>query len=171
MKIFHLSIRRAMALFCSLALCAVLAAQAQPSQARGSQEDLGQRVIKTAVSMCNRYPETIQGGCWDFVNLAYYRAGFPPKARQQVFLSKMSGPYADPKLVKPGDWLYVANHSVIFVSWGPEGLASPLAYVLDHPGEMRSTPGTYRPRSAKEIWGIFRPKAEGALAAIPDEEQ
>jgi hypothetical protein len=154
-------VRSRVFLAAALALAVAAAATAQSSPTPGSP---AAQVIAAARDMASVTCEIVQGDCWDFVNAVYYRAGFPPSAREQVYLTKASGPYADPALLEPGDWVYLAaegtdwEHSVIFVRWlGPidEGLAE----VAEYAGSFRPEAGVIQGSSIPAIWGIFRARA------------
>jgi hypothetical protein len=103
----------------------------------------------------------IIGSCWDFVNEVYKRAGVS-SAKKTIFKSKLKGPYANLKLVKPGDWVYHINksynnveHSAIFVCW--KDLDKKLAITLSYAGMKRSVPASYGTYDLSNIFAIFRP--------------
>jgi hypothetical protein len=103
----------------------------------------------------------IIGSCWDFVNEVYKRAGVS-SAKKTIFKSKLKGPYANPKLVKPGDWVYHINksynnieHSAIFVCW--KDFDKKLAITLSYAGMKRSVPASYGTYDLSNIFAIFRP--------------
>ncbi len=130
----------------------------------------GERVIAAAKHITGMNAEQVNGDCWDFTNVVFYRAGFPPSAREQVFSSKKSGPYADRKLLQPGDWLYLTfsgdswEHSVIFISWinAQEGLA----LVAEYNGSFRLESGFLGERSISDIWTIIRAKEAGSWKSL-----
>jgi hypothetical protein len=106
--------------------------------------------------------EILPGACWDWINTAYNRAGFPAKKRQTVYKTRKKGPYADPALIQPGDWLYYVNHSYngiehsgIFVDWTDR--PSKLGLILSYPGEKRKEPGRYLPYDLSSVYSITRP--------------
>ena len=65
----------------------------------------GSRVLRTARDMATS-GEIIRGACWDYLNTAYLRAGYPYAKRKRVYVSRKGGPYAPLSMIKPGDWLY-----------------------------------------------------------------
>ena len=110
----------------------------------------------------NGYVDDIYG--WDWVNAVFNRAGFPEKRRARPFKSQKKGPYAEPRQLQPGDWMYYRNrsygnieHSGIFVGW--INAPQQVALVLSYPGMQRQEPGRYRPYELTGIWSIFRPTA------------
>ncbi len=119
----------------------------------------GRKVLVTGREMAIVRKEILPGSCWDWCHLVFNRAGFAMgKPREVVAKTTKKGPYCDPALIRPGDWLYYRNrsygngeHSGIFVGWinGP----GKVALVLSYPGEMRQEPGRYRPY---ELTGVFR---------------
>ena len=107
--------------------------------------------------------EIIRGACWDYIDTAYKRAGFPEAKRKVVFKSKKAGPYADASLIQPGDWLYHINHSYkniehsgIFVEW--EDRSAKQGRTLSYAGEKRREPGRYRVYDLRSVYQITRPR-------------
>lgn len=122
----------------------------------------GREILKTGRTMTLARREIIRGGCWDYANAVYNRAGYPAHLRRKVFKSRKSGPYADLRLIHPGDWLYYINrqygdteHSAIFVRWtdftAGEGL------MLSYGGERRNEPARYRVYDVSRTYMIIRP--------------
>ena len=71
----------------------------------------GRQVLQTGRQMALINGEIIRGGCWDYANTIYNRAGYK-KHRQTVFKGdKEYGPYADTSQIQHGDFLYYVNHS------------------------------------------------------------
>ncbi|MFM7671961.1 MAG: hypothetical protein ACKO6Q_05135 [Bacteroidota bacterium] len=104
----------------------------------------------------------ILGSCWDFVNEVFIRAGVK-SSKKVVFKTKKAGPYADSKLVQPGDWVYHINHSnnnidhsAIFICW--KDYASRQAVTLSYAGMNRSVPARYAVYDLRSIFAIFRPQ-------------
>jgi hypothetical protein len=123
------------------------------------------RVLVKAREMTLDRREVIQGGCWDYVNCVYDRAGFPEERRTTVYKRKKSGPYADPALIRPGDWLYFVNHaygniehSGLFVDW--TNRATRQALILSYAGEQRREPARYQAYDISHVYAIFRPRAQ-----------
>lgn len=105
----------------------------------------------------------ILGSCWDFVNEVFNRAGVSA-FKQTIFKSKKAGPYADARLVQPGDWIYHVNHnsngvdhSAIFVCW--KDYTKREAVTLSYAGRNRNVPGRYGVYNLRSIFAIFRPQS------------
>ena len=105
----------------------------------------------------------IPGGCWDYANEVYNRAGYPnqPRKRQTIFKSSKSGPYANISLIQPGDFLYYINHSygdiehsAIFVDWVDYN--NKQALMLSYGGENRYEPARYLPYDLSSVYRIIR---------------
>ena len=82
-----------------------------------------EKILDTSDSMISSQ-EIVIGGCWDYINEVYNRAGFTSKNRFTAYKSKFKGPYYNSDKILPGDWLYFVNHSykdiehsAIFVKW------------------------------------------------------
>lgn len=119
------------------------------------------RILDIGMNLALISKTIIIGSCWDFVNEVYKRAGVS-SAKKTIFKSKLKGPYANPKLVKPGDWVYHINksynnveHSAIFVCW--KDLDKKLAITLSYAGMKRSVPASYGTYDLSNIFAIFRP--------------
>jgi hypothetical protein len=122
----------------------------------------GARVLGSAVGMIDN-EKVVKGSCWDWVNAVYTDAGFPQDKRAQVFMSKEGGPYADPLLLVPGDWIMFKNltfgnigHSAIFVGWIDMERRS--AMTAEYAGMNRAIPGRYREYDITKCYGILRGK-------------
>jgi hypothetical protein len=122
----------------------------------------GELALMTAQNMVEE-GEIVRGSCWDYLDVAYTRAGFNRKNRQIVFKSNKKGPFASINIIKPGDWLYFINHSYrnnehsgMFVSWINKD--KKIANILSYPGERRKQPGRYRNYNLKSVYHIMRPK-------------
>ena len=128
----------------------------------------GRRVLETGREMTLDKREIVRGSCWDYSNAVYTRSGFPNdrKSRMVVFKgTKSKGPYADARLIKPGDWLYYVNHSyndvehsAIFVKW--IDFDSRSALMLSYGGERRNEPARYLTYDLSNVYQIVRPSAE-----------
>jgi len=121
----------------------------------------GQKVLDTGKAMIEK-GEILPGGCWDYINAVYNRAGFPEAKRKKVFRTRKGGPYADVDLIRPGDWVYFVNHSYgniehssIFVEWVNRG--SRQAKMLSYAGEKRREPARYLAYDLSNVYGIIRP--------------
>jgi hypothetical protein len=119
------------------------------------------RILDIGMNMALISRTIIIGSCWDFVNEVYKRAGVS-SSKKTIFTSKLKGPYANPNLVKPGDWIYHINksynnieHSAIFVCW--KDFEKKLAITLSYAGMKRSVPASYGTYDLSNIFAIFRP--------------
>jgi hypothetical protein len=124
----------------------------------------GGRAVLAAARQMIAEDKVVKGACWDYANAVYARAGFGSWKKQSIpFKSRTKGPYADPRLVRAGDWLYIINHpatlathSVIFVHW--VDAARREALVVTYVGGGREDPGYYRQYDVSRIFQITRPK-------------
>jgi hypothetical protein len=108
--------------------------------------------------------EIVRGGCWDYVNEVYTRAGYPDRSgkRRTVFTgTKRKGPYASPHLIEQGDFVYYVNHSyrgiehsAIFVDWLDYDRKT--ALMLSYAGEGRRSPARYLPYDLSNVYRIVR---------------
>jgi len=103
----------------------------------------------------------LRGSCWDFVDAVYSDAGFGKGKRKNVFKGKVSGPYADPSILQPGDWVGTLNiysatvtHSAIFVEW--LDMESRTALTIDYPGNSRNEPGRFRVSDLSKLFQVDR---------------
>jgi hypothetical protein len=122
---------------------------------------IGKNVLFTGRLMTLTAKEILRGGCWDYANEVFNRAGYPYKKRETVFKGKKSGPFAARNLIQAGDWLYYINHSynnvehsAIFVGWlnNSEGL------MLSYGGEGRNAPARYLSYDLSSVYQITRGK-------------
>ncbi|MCI5221629.1 MAG: hypothetical protein D3924_02845 [Candidatus Electrothrix sp. AR4] len=121
-------------------------------------------VLRTGRKMTLENKEIIRGGCWDYVNSVYLRAGYPSGKRKVIFKgSKDKGPYANAALIQPGDWLYYINHwyrgighSAIFVDW--IDLDKKQGLMLSYGGEGRREPARYMAYDLNNVYNITRPR-------------
>lgn len=124
----------------------------------------GQAVLAKGLQMTKVQRLILPGGCWDYANAVYNRAGYPSGKRVTVFKgSKANGPYADADMIQPGDWLYYINHSyrgiehsAIFVKW--EDKSRRMATMLSYGGENRKEPARYRTYDLSNVYQIIRGK-------------
>ena len=106
---------------------------------------------------------TFEGSCWTFADAVYTEAGVSRRARRRVFSTKAKGPYVDPSLIRPGDFLSFINlsyrtnpHSAVFVTWlNPDRLE---ALMLTYVGGRRVRPGDYRSYVLSRVYRVQRPK-------------
>ncbi|MDD5065924.1 MAG: hypothetical protein PHF84_02635 [bacterium] len=146
-----------------LSVCLLLSLAAAPLAAEESTNTAGNTVLWTAYQMAFVEKVIIVGSCYDFINAAYTRAGYPPKLRKTVFTSPKKGPYADIDLIQPGDWFMHINlefnsveHSGLFVSWVDK--ERKIAKTLDYAGMNRKEPGKFRDHDLSRVYRIIRPK-------------
>jgi hypothetical protein len=126
-----------------------------------NENTASKRVLDIGMNMALISKSIIIGSCWDFVNEVYKRAGVS-SIKKTIFTSKQKGPYANPTLVRPGDWIYHINksynnieHSAIFVCW--KDFEKKLAITLSYAGMKRSVPASYGIYDLNNIFAIFRP--------------
>ncbi len=122
----------------------------------------GAKILAVAVAMVDK-KTLVLGACWDFINAVYTRAGFPAKKRATLYRQPETGPFADPALLQPGDWVMYRNlpygeigHSALFVEWIDFDKRS--ALTIEYVGGKRKIPGRYREADLTKIWGITRGK-------------
>lgn len=103
------------------------------------------------------------GGCWDYINEVWKRAGFPSEKRRIVFKSRKRGPFAQAGLIQPGDWLYFVNHSygdiehsALFVGWADKERLQ--AYMLSYAGQQRAETARYKLYDLSGVYWIIRAK-------------
>ncbi|HXB98379.1 MAG TPA: hypothetical protein VNZ54_10010 [bacterium] len=124
----------------------------------------GAKILAQARSMAVDHHEIVLGACWDYLDAAWDRAGYPPARRRTIFKSRLHGPYAADAALQPGDWIYFVNHSYgdvehsgIFVAWADRGRRE--AYLFSYAGEHRAEPARYK---LYELNGVFRVVRAGA---------
>lgn len=105
----------------------------------------------------------LRGGCWDYINAIWNKAGFPIKKRRTVFKSSIKGPYASANKIRSGDWLYFINHSYkniqhssMFVAWANKNAMR--GYVLSYAGQRRKEPARYKIYDLNSVYQIIRPR-------------
>jgi hypothetical protein len=130
------------------------------AERRSEGGSTGAAVLRTALRMVEE-KTIVKGGCWDWVNRAFDDAGFPSAKRTTVFKGTEKGPYADPTLIMPGDWLYIVNftfgnigHSTLFIDWMDFEKRS--AMTLEYIGQNREMPGRFREYDITKCYMIFR---------------
>jgi hypothetical protein len=121
---------------------------------------VGKKILETSRSMIAN-KEIIVGGCWDYINTVYDRAGYPVKQRANIFKSKIKGPYILATRIEPGDWLYYVNqsysdieHSAIFVAWTNEEKKE--ALMVSYVGENKKKPAEYKKYIISNIYNVLR---------------
>jgi hypothetical protein len=130
------------------------------ARAVSTGKEAGDLVIKAAMARVEK-GTAFKGSCFDFANAVYVDAGFPAKSVKKIFSGKEKGPFADPALIQPGDWLYFTHmysgtlgHSAIFIAW--LDFENRTALTVDYPGNDRLEPGRYRVADLYKVWGINR---------------
>ncbi|XXQ68851.1 hypothetical protein ACKLNO_03045 [Neisseriaceae bacterium B1] len=103
----------------------------------------------------------IKGGCWDYLDAAWTRAGVPRNARKIVFQGNKNGNFAAPQDLRAGDWLYHINysynnieHSGMFIGW--VDVSRNLGVTLSYAGSHRHEPARYRIYDLSGVYQITR---------------
>ena len=130
------------------------------SQAESQSNPAARNVISTARAMTLNERTIIQGGCWDYLNAVFKRAGV---SRDTVHKGVYrQGPYANTSDIEVGDWLYYINHgyrgiehSGLFVGWVDESAKQ--ALILSYAGESRREPARYKVYDLSNVYQIMRP--------------
>lgn len=122
----------------------------------------GRKILQTGRAMI-RDDEIVRGSCWTYADAVYKQAGVVRKRRRRVFKSHKNGPYADPAILQPGDFLAYINHSygdgvhsAIFVGWLDRERVE--ALMMSYVGSRRSVPGGYRSYLLTSVYGVVRPR-------------
>ncbi len=130
------------------------------SQAEMQSSPAAREVISTARKMALNERTIIQGGCWDYLNAVFNRAGVTRDTLHKG--SYRQGPYANSSEIEIGDWLYYINHgyngvehSGMFVGWVDESAKQ--ALILSYAGESRREPARYRVYDLSNVYQIMRP--------------
>lgn len=130
------------------------------SQAESQSSRAARNVLATARAMALNERTIIQGGCWDYLNAVFNRAGVSKNTILKG--AYKGGPYANPQEIQVGDWLYYINHSYndiehsgIFVGWVDE--AAKQALILSYAGESRREPARYKVYDLSHVYHIMRP--------------
>jgi hypothetical protein len=138
-----------------------LAKTLDAAEAKASDE--GRLVLETGRRMALVDRVVILGACWDYANAIYKRAGFPANKRKTVFNKPKTGPYADPGLFEPGDFLSYNRdekgswvHSAIFVDWTKPG--GRVALMLTYVGRRQPIPALYARNDLSRVFRVVRPK-------------
>lgn len=123
----------------------------------------GRAVLQAGRRLVVDERRTFKGSCWTFADAVYTEAGVARRARRRVYSTKAAGPYVDPSLIRPGDFLSFINlsyrtnpHSAVFVTWlNPDRLE---ALMLTYVGGRRVRPGDYRSYVLSRVYRVQRPK-------------
>jgi len=128
-----------------------------------AQASLSARTVLRTAHRMVLHGDIVRGSCWDYLDVAFTRAGYPHNKRQIMYHKPKAGPYVGIQHIQPGDWLYFVNHSYgniehsgLFVGWinrrHKQGL------ILSYAGEQRNKPGRYRPYDLSSVYHIMRAK-------------
>ena len=130
------------------------------SNAEAQSSRAARGVISTARTMALNERTIIQGGCWDYLNAVFKRAGVSRDTLHKG--TYRQGPYANSSDIEIGDWLYYINHgyngvehSGLFVGWVDESAKQ--ALILSYAGENRREPARYRVYDLSNVYQIMRP--------------
>ena len=126
-----------------------------------TQSSLAAReVVSMARKMTLNERAIIKGGCWDYLNAVFNRAGVTRDTIHKGTYGQ--GPYARSDEIEVGDWLYYINHgynrvehSGLFVGWVDESAKQ--ALILSYAGENRREPARYRVYDLSNVYQIMRP--------------
>ncbi|KAF0567585.1 hypothetical protein FQV37_2030 [Psychrobacter nivimaris] len=130
------------------------------SNAETQSSMAAREVVSTARKMALNERTIIQGGCWDYLNAVFNRAGVSRNTIHKGTYAQ--GPYASSSEIEAGDWLYYINHgyngvehSGLFVGWVDERAKQ--ALILSYAGENRREPARYRVYDLSNVYQIMRP--------------
>jgi len=104
----------------------------------------------------------IRGACWDYLDAAFTRAGYPRGKRSIIHKgTKNRGPYASAAKIQTGDWLYYINHSYhnvehsgMFIGWINRSKKQGL--IMSYAGEGRAEPARYKIYDLSDVYHIMR---------------
>ena len=130
------------------------------SNAETQSSMAAREVVSTARKMALNERTIIQGGCWDYLNAVFNRAGVSRNTIHKGTYAQ--GPYASSSEIEAGDWLYYINHgyngiehSGLFVGWVDERAKQ--ALILSYACENRREPARYRVYDLSNVYQIMRP--------------
>ena len=134
------------------------------NEAESEADPDARMILQTGREMTLDEKAIVIGGCWDYVDAVYTRAGFPRDRRRVVFQGTLeNGPYADIDALRPGDWVYHINHSYngiqhsgIFIKWLDKRNA--IGLLLSYRGEKSNQPARYRGYDLSNVYTITRAK-------------
>ena len=132
------------------------------SRVENEAADPARSVLSAGRNIVYHQRSVIRGSCWDFVNEIFRRTGHEQENRTTIFRSAVNGPYADPELIRPGDWIYHRNysyrnipHSAIFIEWVDKERR--IAYTLSYAGEGRRSVARYLKYDLRKVYQVVRP--------------
>lgn len=131
-------------------------------QAEQNAHPAGRKLLTQARQMTLFNREIIRGGCWDYVNAVFNRAGFAKDSRYIVHQGTYRrGPYAHRDEIQAGDWLYYINysyrnieHSGMFIAWVDKERHQ--ALMLSYAGQHRREPARYKVYDLRSVYQITR---------------
>ena len=130
------------------------------SRAENQSSRAARDVISMARTMSLNERTIIKGGCWDYLNAVFNRAGVNRSTVHKGAYAE--GPYVNSRDIQVGDWLYYINHgyndiehSGLFVGWVDESAKQ--ALILSYAGESRQEPARYRVYDLSHVYHIIRP--------------
>ena len=130
------------------------------SRAENQSNRAARDVVSMARTMSLNERTIIKGGCWDYLNAVFNRAGVNRSTVHKGAYAE--GPYANSGDIQVGDWLYYINHgyndiehSGLFVGWVDESAKQ--ALILSYAGESRQEPARYRVYDLSHVYHIIRP--------------
>ena len=130
------------------------------SRAENKSSRAAREVISMARTMSLNERTMIKGGCWDYLNAVFNRAGVNRSTVHKGAYAE--GPYVNSGEIQVGDWLYYINHgyndiehSGLFVGWVDESAKQ--ALILSYAGESRKEPARYRVYDLSHVYHIIRP--------------
>ena len=118
------------------------------SNAETQSSMAAREVVSTARKMALNERTIIQGGCWDYLNAVFNRAGVSRNTIHKGTYAQ--GPYASSSEIEAGD-----EHSGLFVGWVDERAKQ--ALILSYAGENRREPARYRVYDLSNVYQIMRP--------------
>ncbi|MEY3089852.1 MAG: hypothetical protein RL113_168 [Pseudomonadota bacterium] len=122
----------------------------------------GKKVLKTGRAMMLE-DVRVHGGCWDYLNATYRKAGFPLSSLKKVFTGSMKGSFVHQDILKPGDWIYYINHSYhdiqhsgMFVGWADR--SRNIGITLSYSGNNRCETLKYDRYDLSHVYSVMRPE-------------
>jgi len=103
----------------------------------------------------------IRGACWDYLNAAFTKAGYPRGKRTIVYKGTKRGPFVETSKINIGDWLYYINHSYhniehsgMFIGW--VNYRKKQGLIMSYAGEGRAEPARYKVYDLSHVYHIMR---------------
>ncbi|MDK4687797.1 hypothetical protein [Kingella negevensis] len=118
-------------------------------------------VLATTRQMSLTERAIVKGGCWDYLDAAWTRAGVPRNARVTTFKGNIKGEFVNPNELRAGDWIYHVNysynnieHSGMFIGWVDK--SKRLGVTLSYAGSNRKEPARYKVYDLSGVYNIMR---------------